>query len=112
SDVHVLRVARIDQDRMQFRPVRRAVLVAATPRLSLPMRIEPAHSLPRGTVVGRSEQALRRGAGVPDARLPDVTRRQPEGMVNDTPTAFGKRRGSRGLFPRFATVVRTKHRRT
>jgi hypothetical protein len=40
ADVEVLRIARIDQHRVQLRAVRRSVLVAAAPRLALRMLVE------------------------------------------------------------------------
>ena len=69
ADVQVLRVARIDEDRVQLRAVGRAVLVAAAPRLALRMLVEAVDTRPGRAAVGRAEQPLRRRARVPDAGL-------------------------------------------
>jgi hypothetical protein len=47
ADVHVLRIARIDQDRMHLRAVGRAVLIAAAPGLALRMVVEAVDAGPR-----------------------------------------------------------------
>src|SRR6266581_3018379 len=92
ADIHVRRIARIDLNRMQLRTVRRAVLVAAAPCLTLRMLVEAIHSPPRCSVVVRHEQSLRRRSRIPDARARRVARRQPERVVDDAIAALMKRR--------------------
>ena len=80
--VEVRRVARVDDDRVQLGAVGRAVLLAAHPRAVLRVVVEPGHRLPGDAAVLGAEQALRRGARVPDAGLARVAGRQPEGVVD------------------------------
>src|SRR5262249_48855768 len=68
-DVHVIRVARINVDRMHLRPVRRAVAQAAGPRRPHRMIVESGDRFPGVSAVFRAEQTLRRRARIPDARL-------------------------------------------
>ena len=81
-DVQVLRVARIDEDRVELGPVRRAVLVAAAPLLAVRMLVEAGDARPGRAAVGRAEEPLRRRARVPDAELGRVARREPERVVD------------------------------
>ena len=91
-DVQVARVERVDEDRVQLAAVGRAVLVAAAPRLARGCSLNPATPIPgRAAVVG-AEQALRRGARVPDARFRRVSRGQPERVVDHAPLPRGERR--------------------
>ena len=111
ADIHMQRVTRVDQDRMQFRSVRRAVLVAAAPRLALRMRVETRDPFPRRATVDRAEESLRRGAGPPDARLRSVARCEPERVIDDA-AAVGRERGRLHRFlPRATAVRRAEHRR-
>ena len=89
--IEMLRIARIDQDRVQLRPVRRAVLVAAAPcpcaadaslKPSTPDQVAPPS-------VG-AEEALRRGPGVPDAPARRVPRREPERVIDGAAAALGR----------------------
>ena len=51
ADVEVLRIEGIDQDRMQLRTIRRAVLIAAAPGFALRMLVESVHAGPRHAMV-------------------------------------------------------------
>ena len=84
ADVHVGRVARVDQDRVQLGPVRRAVLLAAGPLEQPRMLVEAGDRLPRVAAVLGAKEALRRGAGVPRVRLARVRRREPEDVIHHT----------------------------
>src|ERR1041385_1340157 len=69
ADVKVLRVARVDDDRMHFRAVRRAVLVAADPSSAHRIFVEPGDPFPRAPGIFRAEQSLRRAPRVKHSRL-------------------------------------------
>ena len=80
-DVEVRGVARVDDHRVQHRPVGRVLLRPLGPRLPHRVVVPAAHRLPRVAAVVGAEQALRRAAGVPDAGLARVAGRQPEHRV-------------------------------
>ena len=111
ADVHMRGVARVDQDRVQLRAVRRAVLVAAAPRLAVGMLVESRHAFPRRAAVRRAEQSLRRRARIPDARLARVSRREPERVIDDAAAALGECGRPRGFLPGASVVGRAEDRR-
>src|SRR5436309_2002283 len=61
-DIKMLRIARVDQDRVQRRAVGRTLLVIVAPRLALRMLVEAVDSFPRRSAVARTEQTLWRGS--------------------------------------------------
>ncbi len=110
-DVEMLRITRVDQDRVELRAIRRAVLVAAAPGLALRMLVEAVDAHPGRAAVGRAEESLRRRARVPHARLRRVARRQPERVVDAARAARLERRRRGGLLPRPAAIGGAEHRR-
>ena len=85
ADVHVRRIARIDQDRVQLRAVGRAVLVAAAPRLALRMRVEAGDAF---QVAPPSSERNSPCGDVPAYQTPGCDAwpgRQPERVVDDAP---------------------------
>jgi hypothetical protein len=91
-------IARIDNDRMQFRSIRRAVLHAAHPAAVLRIIVDAGKRRPVDAPVLGTEQPLRRGAGIPDIRFVGMARRQPEGVIDGTSAAaVGDRSKSRRL---------------
>src|SRR6185369_627785 len=62
ADVDMAWIAGIDENRVELRAVRRAVLIAAAPRLALRMIIEAVDAGPSRAAVGGTEQTLRRSA--------------------------------------------------
>src|SRR5262249_36293829 len=81
-DVHMIRIARIYNDRVHLRSIRRAVLLAAGPRLTHRMIVKSGDRFPGVPTVFRAEQTLRRCASVPDLRLARVARREPENVIH------------------------------
>ena len=77
-EVHVRGVARVDDDRVEHRAVGRVLLGPLGPRLPHRMVVPAVDGRPRVAAVVAAEQALRRSAGVPDAGLVGVARREPE----------------------------------
>ena len=114
-EVEVLRIARIMDDRMQLRAVGRAVLRRAHPSAVLRIVVDGGSRRPGDAAVFRSEQALRRGAGVPDVGLAGRAGRQPERVIDGARfhTADGRAESRRfgRLFPRAAEVGRAENRR-
>src|SRR5215472_17960204 len=108
ADVHVARVARVDQDRMQLRAVGCASLIISTPRFALRMFVQTLDASPCGAAVLGSEQPLRRGARKPDARHRLVSRREPERVINDPARALAKRRRLLRLVPGPASIARAE----
>ncbi len=82
AEIQMLRIARIDIDRMHRRPVRRAALIVAPHRLEDGIVVDRGDRRPAVAAVFAAEQALRAGAGIPHARLAGVARRQPEGVLH------------------------------
>src|SRR6202165_2046715 len=99
TDVHVIGITRVDQDRMQFRTVGRSVLVIAAPRLAHRVLVEAIDADPRGAAIFGAKQSLRRGASVPGFGLAGGSRRQPESMVDRASAAFSKGGGRFRLVP-------------
>ena len=111
-EVQVRGIARIDDDRMQLRPVRRAVLHRAHPLAVLRVVVDRGERLPGEAAVLGAEQALRRGAGVPDTRLGGVARGQPEGVIDGAAVlGLGEGGRPRRLLPVATEIVGAEHRR-
>src|SRR5262245_19837177 len=114
-DVNVIRVARVDVDRMHLRTVRRAVAKPAGPGRPHRMIVESGYRFPGVSAVFRTEQTLRRRARVPDARLASVPRGEPEDVIDHTPLLPFGRLGERGrlrrLFPRLPEIPRAEYGR-
>ena len=91
ADVEVLRIARVDVDRVQRGAIRRCFLQPADPGGPHRVRVEPVDTLPGVAAVRRAEEPLRRGAGVPDAGLGGVSRREPEHVLDDEAGLAGGR---------------------
>ena len=108
GEVQVRRVARVDDDRMQFRSVRCAVLHAAHPFTVLRIVVDAGKRRPRRAAVFRAEESLRRGAGVPHARLVRQAGLQPEGVIDRASLLPFFRLGECGrllyLLPLFAEI--------
>src|SRR5881398_2672908 len=77
ADIHMLGIARIDQDGMKLRPVRRSVLIATAPCLALRMFVEAVDAMPVRAAIIRAEQPLRRSAGIPCSWLAGMSRGEP-----------------------------------
>src|SRR5262249_31522 len=74
GEVEMARVARVDQNRVQFRAVRCAGLgIVARPQRIHRVLVESGYWLPGVAGVFRAEEAFRRRAGVPRMRLTRVT---------------------------------------
>src|SRR5207253_4814889 len=100
ADIEPARLARIDQDRMELRAVGRAVLLAAGPLPVHRVLVEAAHALPARPAVLGAEQALRRGARVPDAGFVGMAGGQPEHMIDGAAARrLGETRRRRRLGP-------------
>jgi hypothetical protein len=116
ADVQMLRVARVDVDRVQRGAVRRRFLQPAHPRRAHRIRVEAVDTLPGVAAVRRTEEALRRRAGVPHARLGCVSRRQPEDVRDDEAGLAGgrlrERRRTGRLLPGAPAIGGAEHRRT
>ena len=109
----VVLVRVVDNDRVQFGAIGRAVLVAAAPLQEIRVMIEAEHLLPGVAAIDRLEQALGRGAGIPDIGRAGVARRQPEHMIHAARRAIGCGREGRWrlrLDPGGASVFRKKDR--
>ena len=59
ADVHVARIAGVDQDRMQLRPIGCAGLIVSAPGLTLRMLVQAVDATPCGAAVVRTKQPLR-----------------------------------------------------
>lgn len=101
------RVTRIDEDRVQLAAVRRLVLVAADSLRLLGVVVEARDWRPVSAPVLAAKQALRRGARLPDLRLAEMSRRQPEDAVDGSLTGLALRelRGRKSFLPARAAVV-------
>src|SRR5947207_11898655 len=95
----MLRIARIDENRVQLRAVGRSILIAAAPRFALRMLVESVDTLPRRAAVVRAKQSLRRCARVARPRLGGMAGRQPKRVVDDTYAACCERRRFGRFFP-------------
>src|SRR5215475_8694508 len=82
AEVEMRRVARIDDDRVQLRPVRRAVLYGAHPFPVLRVVVDKRKRHPSDATILGAEQPLWRSARIPDARLTRVTRHEPERVID------------------------------
>ena len=115
AEVHVLRIARVDDDGVHLRVVRRAVLHRAHPLAVLRVVVDVGKRLPGVTTIGTAKHSLRRGAGKPDIRFTGVARRQPEGVIDRaarlTRGHFCESRWLLRFLPRAAAVGRAHHRR-
>src|SRR5690349_3904992 len=100
----------IDEDRMQFRTVRRSVLLAAAPGLPLRMRVESVDAFPGRAPVVRPEQSLRRCAGIEDARLVVMRGCQPERVIDDALAAVRECRRLLRFPPRPTGILRAEDR--
>ena len=105
-DVHVRRVARIDDDGVQHRPVGRVLLGPLGPRRPHRMVVPTVDRIPRCATVAADEQALRRAAGVPHTGFVGVPWRQPEHRLHAALELVARsKRGRRCFCPRRAQVV-------
>ena len=110
-DVHVAGIARIDEDRVQLWAVRRAVLIAAAPRLALRMLVEAIDTGPGRAAVSRPEQALRRRSGIPDPGLRHVAWHEPERVIDRSPGLGLECGGAGRLLPGPPAIGRAEDRR-
>ena len=97
-DVEVVPVAGVDEHRVEHRAVGGALDVGPLRPLAPARVVVPAgHRRPGVAVVLAAEQALRRAAGVPGARLVGGPGREPEHRVEGAPVgvALGEGRGRR-----------------
>src|SRR6185295_10728681 len=113
GEVEMSGIARIDEDRVQLRAVRCAVLHAAHPLAVLRVVVDVGKGTPPIPSVVGAEEALRRGAGIPRVRLVCVTGREPECVTHYAALLafwyFGKGRRSHRLFPGLSGIGRAKH---
>src|SRR5450631_468640 len=108
ADIHVIAIARVDQDRMELGSVRRSVLVTAAPCLAHRVLVEAVDAVPRRAAVLGAKQPLRRRAHVPSSRLRRVSRREPEAVIDDTSAALPKRWRTFRLVPRPPAIGRAE----
>src|SRR5262245_16282686 len=112
-EVHMVRVARVDIDRMHFGSIRCAVLSASGPGEPHGMIVKTRYRFPCISRIQRTEKSLRRSTGVPDFRFAWVPGRQPEDMIDNQSLlsfrCFGECRRFGRLFPIFAEIGRTKY---
>src|SRR5262245_41634277 len=105
-------VARIDDDGVQLGPVGSSILHSSHPFPVLRVVVDKGKRLPRDAAILGAEQPLRRSARIPDAWLTGMTWRQPERVIDRTPSlAFhrlAKCRRMRGLLPRAPKIGGTK----
>jgi hypothetical protein len=112
ADIEPARFAGIDQDRVEFGAVGRAILLAAGPLPVHWMLVQASNALPAGPAVLGAEQALRRCAGIPDIGFVGMARGQPEDMIDGTAAGrLGEARRRDCFGPALAEIVRAKHRR-
>lgn len=113
--IHMVWIARIDDHRMHFRPVGRAVLLRAHPDAILRIVIHAGQRFPALAAVLGTEKPLRRGPGIPDIGFVSVRGREPEGLAYTTAFLAVLRLGESGrlfhLFPLLAEIGRAEHRR-
>ena len=119
-EVEVGGIARIDDDRMQLRSIRRAILSGAHPLAVLRVVVDVGEWRPTDAVVGRAEQPLRRSAGEPDVRFVGMARCQHEGVIDGPPgratdgatdgaaDGAGERRRFYGFLPALPEVRRAE----
>ena len=109
----MLRVAWIHDHRVQHRAVGSLILRVVRPRLPHLVVVEPGDRRPRVATVVAAEEALRRGARVPDARLVGMTGAQPNHGVDAAleRVTLDEGRRPRRLGPCLAEIGRPEDRR-
>ena len=114
AEIEMGGVARIDNNRMQFWSVRRAILRAAHPVAVLGIVVEAWKRLPAHASVFGAEKSVWRGARIPRIGFACVARCEPERVINHAAlfalARFGESGRPRRLFPAFAEIRRTEHR--
>ena len=103
-DVHVVRVARVDLDRLYRRPSFDRPTRHSPPELAVFVLVDRIHGLPRGAPVLAAEEAGRRSTGEDDAGLALVTRTHVPHGIDGEAHVFGEAQPFAPLVPRLAPV--------
>ena len=111
-NVHVLGVARVNENRVKCRSARRSFLLAAHPGRTHWVFVESRYAFPCLPAIFRPEKPRRRRACVPDTRLTRVPGCEPECVMYRkaglTFGRFGESRRQACFFPGLAAIRRAK----
>src|SRR5262249_42802142 len=101
----MVRVPRVDVDRVRVRVVGRPLFALAAPLRALRMLVEALDALPMIAAVGGTEDAVRTRARVPLAGAAGVAGREPEDVLHGVRVALGKLRRLGCFLPGLAAVA-------